>query len=220
MKYRYVDLTGQKFGKLTVIQRSKDNNHGEAHWVCLCECGNEHVASSYNLTHGKSHQCTKCSFKQIANGQRKHNCEPKRLYEAYVNMKTRCYNKNYSLYHRYGGRGICVCDEWRDSFVAFRDWALSHGYSDDLTLDRINNDGNYEPSNCKWSTVTEQSNNRRTNRILTVNGVRDTMANWARKSGTPYWVIQERLEKNWSDTEAVLNPWVKRQSLSRTPATR
>ena len=134
--------------------------------------------------------------------------EPKRLYRAYSNMKTRCYNPNYFLYHRYGERGIKVCEDWKQSFVKFRDWALNNGYADGLTLDRIDNDGDYCPENCRWTTITKQSNNRRTNRILTLNGEKDTMANWARKTGIPYWVIQERLDrKGWSEEKALTEPY-------------
>ena len=125
-------------------------------------------------------------------------------------MKTRCYNPKYSLYHRYGGRGITVCDEWKKSFVAFRKWALDNGWKENLSLDRINNDGNYEPGNCKWSTSVEQSNNRRTNRLLTFDGVTDSMANWSRALNIPYHVIRYRLEKGWTDEKTLSTPYKRR----------
>jgi hypothetical protein len=121
-------------------------------------------------------------------------------------MKTRCNNPNYELYHRYGGRGISVCVEWADSFIAFRDWAFSSGYSEELSLDRIDNNGNYCPENCKWSTVTEQANNRRTNRLVTVFGETDTLANMVRKTGTIYGTVQARLDSGWDVERAFTEP--------------
>ena len=200
-------LVGKRFGKLKVEKELPANKHGEVVWLCQCDCGNTHIATSYNLMHNRTTQCRKCMFDQIAKSNTKHGCMPKRLHEIYTNMKTRCYNPNYELYHRYGGRGIKVCEEWIHSFENFRDWALSSGYSDSLTLDRRNNDGDYCPENCKWSSVIEQANNRHTNRILTCNGEQDTMANWARRTGLPYWLLQERLDNHgWSEERALTTP--------------
>lgn len=201
------NVIGRKFGKLTVVERLPKNSHGEAVWRCICDCGNEHMATSHNLIYGVSKQCKECKIAQIAQSNTKHNCKPKRLHEIWTNMKTRCHNPNYELYNRYGGRGITICDEWEKSFNEFRDWALKSGYADDLTLDRIDNDGNYCPENCKWSTRTEQANNRHTNRILVLDGIKDTMANWSRKTGIPYWLIQDRLYSGWSDEKTLLTPW-------------
>lgn len=202
------NLVGQRFGKLVVVERLPTNRHGEIEWLCQCDCGNTHKATSYNLTQGRTTQCRQCMINQIACANTKHNCSPKRLHEIWVNMKTRCHNQHYSLYHRYGGRGIKVCDEWEHSFANFREWALNNGYSKDLTIDRIDNDGDYCPENCKWSTVTEQSNNRISNRILVLNGEPDTMANWSRRTGIPYWVIQRRLyDLKWSDEKTLSTPY-------------
>lgn len=192
------DLLNKRFGKLTVIELTKDRSHKERHWKCLCDCGNEHIAKSSSLVHGRAIQCRNCSMKQIAESNKKHGCEPKRLHEIYTNMKTRCHNPKYSLYHRYGGRGIKVCPEWEESFSSFRSWALSSGYEDGLSLDRADNDGDYTPENCRWSTIVEQANNRRTNRIISYKGESDTLANWARKIGMSYAVLQARLNAGWS----------------------
>lgn len=196
------DLLNQKFGKLTVIELLADRTHKERHWKCICDCGNEYIAKSSSLVHGKATQCRSCSVKQISEANTKHGCEPKRLHEIYTNMKTRCHNPNYSLYHRYGGRGIKVCSEWDKSYSAFREWAFSSGYSDELSLDRIDNDGDYCPENCKWSTNVEQANNRRTNRMVTFRGETDTLANMARKTGMPYGTVQSRLDKGWDTDRA------------------
>ena len=126
-------------------------------------------------------------------------------------MKTRCYNPKYELFSRYGGRGIAVCDKWNDSFAEFRKWAFSSGYSPDLTIERIDNDGNYCPENCTWADRIAQANNRHTNRILYLNGESDTLANWARKTGIPYWKLQDRIYRGWSDEETLTTPYVKQE---------
>lgn len=202
------NILGKRFGSLTVTKKLEMNNHREMEWLCLCDCGNEHISTTNRLKKGQTTCCHSCAMKKISISNRKHGMEPRKLFHAYTNMKTRCYNSNYFLYHRYGGRGIQVCDEWLHSFSNFRSWALDNGYSEELTLDRIDNDGDYTPTNCRWVTVREQSNNRHTNRILTLNGEKDTMANWARRTNLPYWVIQERLDRyGWSEEEALTHPY-------------
>ena len=200
------DLIDQRFGKLKVVELLPDRSHKERHWRCVCDCGNEYTATSHALIHGTATQCHRCAMKQVGLSNTKHKCEPKRLHEIYTNMKTRCNNPNYELYHRYGGRGISVCVEWADSFIAFRDWAFSSGYSEELSLDRIDNNGNYCPENCKWSTVTEQANNRRTNRLVTLFGETDTLANMVRKTGTTYGTVQARLDSGWDVERAFTEP--------------
>ena len=129
-----------------------------------------------------------------------------RLYVIWCHMNERCYNPHFVAFTNYGGRGIRVCEGWRNSFVAFREWAMLNGYNDNLSLDRINNDGNYEPSNCKWSTVKEQSNNRRTNRFITYRGETKTMKQWAETIGMPYDTFKRRLYYGWSVDEAIETP--------------
>lgn len=122
-----------------------------------------------------------------------------RLRQIWADMKKRCSRPRYENYY---GRGISVCEEWMDFFV-FRSWALSHGYSDDLTIDRIDNDGNYEPQNCRWATMREQSNNRRSNHILTYNGESATISEWARRTGINKRTIKNRLNWGWSVERAL-----------------
>ena len=129
-----------------------------------------------------------------------------RLYVIWCHMIERCYNPHFQAFGNYGGRGIRVCDEWRNCFVAFREWAMTNGYDDKLTLDRIDNDGNYEPSNCKWSTVREQSNNRRTSRLITYRGETKTMMQWAETIGMPYDTFKRRLYYGWSVDKAIETP--------------
>lgn len=152
---------GTVFGRLTVIERQIINHRG--YYSCKCECGNTVTIRGDALTMGRTHSCG-CIIKENAktgNNRRKHGLWGSRLHRIWGAMKTRCHNPKSPRYNDYGGRGITVCDEWLNDFKAFYDWAMSHGYADNLTIDRKNVNGNYEPSNCRWATVQEQNQNKR-----------------------------------------------------------
>lgn len=192
-----IDLMGQKFGRLTVIENAGSNARGSALWKCCCDCGNEIVAEARLLRSGNTKSCG-CLKKDI---QRKrmikknttHNERYTRLYRTWAHMIWRCENPNAGAYPLYGGRGISVCREWRESFEDFRDWARRSGYNDTLSIDRIDVDGNYEPSNCRWITLDEQQNNKRNNHYLTFNGKTKTIAEWSRETGIKSSTIQRRV---------------------------
>lgn len=129
-----------------------------------------------------------------------------KLYVAWCHMIERCYNPHSERYESYGGRGITVCAEWKNDFSSFRDWALANGYDKRLTLDRIDNNGNYEPTNCKWSTQKEQCNNRRSNRLLTYKGETKTMTQWAESIGMNVGTLKYRLRLGWSVQDAIETP--------------
>lgn len=135
-------------------------------------------------------------------GNYKHGGRGTRLYGIWKAMRERCMCPNCNRWHRYGGRGIKVCEEW-DDFAVFRDWALSHGYSDRLSIDRIDSNGDYEPSNCRWVTQQEQQNNRSNNHRIKVNGEEHTLSEWSRISGIAVSTIYSRLKKGWSEKDAV-----------------
>jgi hypothetical protein len=198
------DLRDKRFGKLIAKDPIGANNHKEMKWRCLCDCGNTHITTSNLLRKGFTTQCRACSIKQIGEKNKKYDVVSKRLYRCYANIKTRCTNKKQDPYNRYVNRGIDMCEEWKNSYVVFQDWAIKNGYAENLTIDRIDNDGNYEPSNCRWVDRKTQSNNRRTNLILKYNGEEDTLSNWSDKLQIPYHYIQYRVYKG-CELEEIVN---------------
>ena len=155
---------GKKINRLTIVGFTKKENRDEVFWECVCECGNRVVAMPCLIKSGHTSSCGCYMKEKNGNREYKHGGYGTRLYNIWCLMKQRCYNPKATHYERYGGRGITVCDEWLNDFQPFYDWAVNNGYSDDLTIDRINNDGNYQPDNCRWTTMQEQSMNRSTSK--------------------------------------------------------
>lgn len=192
------DLTGKKFGKLEVIG-VHDTGSRKTYYVCQCDCGNIKVVRADALISGatKSCGCIKKEHDKInLTANHKHKMSGTRIYETWQDMKRRCYNKQNARYDRYGGRGITVCDEWLNNFQSFYDWAISNGYSDDLTIDRIDNDGNYEPSNCRWSNVKEQCNNRGSNINITIGNATKSLMCWCEIFNVDYKKVHARYQRN------------------------
>lgn len=150
-----VDLTGQQFGKWTVIDRVENNKKGAAMWLCVCECGRERIVLGTNLRLGRTHGCNFCAKQGGVSNTR--------VYKVWRNMKQRCFYEKDHSYKNYGARGITVCNEWKNDFQAFYDYVSQLPHFDEVgyTLDRINNNGNYEPNNVRWATAYEQTHNRR-----------------------------------------------------------
>ena len=192
------DLTGKKFGKLEVIG-VHDTGSRKTYYVCQCDCGNVKVVRADSLISGatKSCGCTKKEQdKTNLTANHRHKMSGTRIYETWQDMKRRCYNKQNVRYDRYGGRGITVCEEWLNNFQSFYDWAIRNGYSDDLTIDRIDNDGNYEPSNCRWSTVKEQCNNRSSNINITIGNATKSLMSWCEIFNVDYKKVHARYQRN------------------------
>lgn len=158
------DLTGKQFGELTVTGDRVPDKYGRKLWVCCCRCGGTTNAFSSDLVHGRVKSCGCLRRKASAERKRTHGGYGTRLYSIWKGMKERCFNANYRDYPHYGGRGITVCAEWAASFAAFRDWALANGYALTLTIERRNVNGNYEPGNCTWITLSEQQKNKTNSR--------------------------------------------------------
>jgi hypothetical protein len=208
---RLNDLTGKRFGRL-VVQSIAPKTSRQTRWVCKCDCGNIVIVFGSNLTHGLTKSC-KCLHKQVTSKiNSSHGMTNTRLFHIWTGIIQRCTNKNSPSYKNYGGRGISVCNEWHNSFLVFCNWAVSNGYSDDLTIDRINNDGNYESSNCRWATGIEQGGNRRDNHRLTFNNKTMTIAEWAREIGIPMRTLWKRLNDGES-IESALTRKLKKHSV-------
>ena len=187
------ELSGQRFTKLTVIKRAGSTKYGQPLWECKCDCGNTTFVCGQHLREQRVKSCG-CYIKEIVT---KHKMSRTRLYKIWASMKNRCENPNRKDYKRYGQRGIKVCSDWSD-FLTFCEWATNNGYNDGLTLDRIDVNGNYEPSNCRWATVKEQSNNRTNNHLITYNGETKTIAQWAEERNINHDTLYSRINRmNW-----------------------
>lgn len=136
----------------------------------------------------------------------RHNETKTRLYYVWKNMKNRCYNKNNKRFTRYGARGVIVCEEWKNNYLAFKEWAIANGYADNLTIDRIDNNGNYEPANCQWTTEKNQANNRSTNHYVTYKGETLSLTEWCEKLNIGYEVTKRRLARGWNIDRAFETP--------------
>lgn len=172
---KFKDLRCKTFGRLTVLNESPIKINGFTYWKCKCICGNEKNIYSGNLLSGKSTSCG-CSRK----GKKRKSALPPRLKRIFYNMKTRCYNSKSTRYKDYGDRGIAIYADWLNDSKKFYDWAINNGYNDSLTIDRIDTNGDYTPYNCRWVTMQTQQNNRRNNHIITINGKRKTVSQWAK----------------------------------------
>lgn len=185
---------GTKFNSLTVLDmrsivRGKTSPRREIQLLCKCDfCGSEKWYPKVNIVNGYTKSCG-CSASKIKHGE-----WHTRLYSIWSDMKRRCYVPTCKMYKNYGGRGIKVCEEWH-TYIPFRDWALSHGYTEKLTIDRINVNGNYCPENCRWATYLAQQNNRRNNHIVEYQGKEYTVAELAREHGLLSSVVSARLRK-------------------------
>lgn len=207
---KLIDLTGKQFGALTVLCRAPNqitpSGQNRTCWVCKCKCGKEIVVQANNLRTGHTKSCG-CMFAQ--HNFRHGDCvngKISRLYNIWAGMKARCYSKQNPRYKYYGARGITVCDEWKDNFPAFRDWSNEHGYADDLTIDRVNNDGIYSPDNCRWVNQKIQSNNSRMNVIIEYEGEFHTLSEWAELVGLPYKSLWYRINAGWDISDALMSP--------------
>jgi hypothetical protein len=199
-----IDLSGKTFGKLKVIEMDRDyqSEDGQFRWKCECECGNVTYVTTRNLKSGSIKSCGCIKFNP--NSRYKTDEVFKKIKTVWTGMKKRCNNPKYEHYNLYGGRGIVVCKEWQ-SLNSFYEWALKNGYEIGLQIDRKDTNGNYEPSNCRWLTPQENSQNRRNNKYLTIKGEKKLISQWAKEIGITIKTLNDRIERGWSESELLLN---------------
>ena len=186
---------GERFGRLEVLYQIGAKKNGAKIYHCICDCGNTNDVVGAELRRGHVQSCG-CLFKEVQlKTVTKHGKSGISLHSVWSDMKRRCANENRKEYRNYGGRGITVCDEWKNDFQAFYDWAMSNGYHEGLSIDRINVNGNYEPSNCRWATKKMQDNNKRTSVFLEKDGEKHTVAEWADILGISPQTIYSRLKR-------------------------
>jgi hypothetical protein len=199
---RMENLIGKRFGKLVVIARVLPNDKwNSTRWLCKCDCGNKKVITRNSLIRGTK-SCGCLRLEKITT----HGKKETRLYKIWEGIKSRCNNPNDTGYKYYGGRGIKVCKEWQNDFESFYKWAIENGYQDNLTLDRINNDGDYEPSNCRWVNMKTQQRNRRDAVYVTINGVTKHLLEWAEIVGIKKQTIVTRYYKGVRGNELLAPP--------------
>lgn len=195
-----MQMIGQKFNRVTVIAEAGVDSSRRKKYLCQCDCGNTLTLLGTTLRKGGGQGCEHCikaanATKHGANAGGKRD----RLYNIWLAMKDRCNNPNNTKYQHYGGRGIIVCKEWQDNYEPFRDWALTHGYEDTLTIDRRNNNGNYTPDNCWWATRSDQMNNSRSCRYITIADVTMSLTKWCRHYGISVHSVRQRIDKGHMD---------------------
>ena len=198
-----LNIAGQRFGKLVALAPASRNKHNQLRWSCICDCGNTTIAVKGELRSGHTKSC---GCLQIEVFSTRHGLNGSPIQKVMEGMVQRCYNPKYTKYHNYGGRGITICDEWRKDLNAFALWAKSTGYRKGLQIDRINNDGNYCPENCRWVTNKENQRNKRTNHPITFRGETKTIIEWSEISGLPKQTIYERILRGWNEEETLTRP--------------
>lgn len=199
--------SGQRYGRLVTLHREK-SGRPKTPWVCQCDCGKIKTVTAGNLKSGKTQSCGCLKSEKLT----KHNLSRSLTYRAWANMLDRCKNPNNSHWNRYGGRGISVCDQWKSFDCFLKDMGEK---PDRMSLDRIDNNGNYDPSNCRWATKKEQVNNTSKNHLLSFNGRSQTIAQWSDEIGINYMTLTWRISNGWSIERAlteVVNSVKKRES--------
>lgn len=201
------DLTGRRFGRLTVVAEEDVRWNGNVVWLCKCDCGNYTRVRASHLKRGGVMSCG-CLNQSIIT---RHGESDTRLHHTWACMIDRCTNPNAQEADKYLERGIKVCDEWLNSYEAFAEWAKANGFDENAkrgkcTLDRINNDGDYEPNNCRWVDMKVQGRNRRNNRLLTLDGETHCIAEWGEIMHIHPSRISKRLQRGWSVRDAICRP--------------
>ena len=202
---------GDKYGRLTIQEYAGKAKNGSTLVKCVCDCGTEKIVRLCSLKKGEIRSCG-CLAKELLIKRNKaikyitHGQSRTRLYTIWCDMKQRCLNKNQQMFKYYGERKISICDEWKNNFNSFYDWAMKNGYADDLTIDRIDVNGNYEPSNCRWATMQQQRRNTRKNVFVEINDVEKVLIDWCSDYKIKYTTVLSRIYKGWEIVTAITTP--------------
>ncbi len=215
---KFIDLTGHRYGRFTVVELVEPHitpkGKIRTQWKCLCDCGAERIVATCNLRNGTSRSCG-CLSRELARKRlTKHGLAGTKIYYVWQKMCQGCFSPNSREYKYYGARGITVCDEWCNNFQAFYDWAIESGYKEEIspnginkwTIERIDNDGNFEPDNCCWATMEAQANNKQTNHLVTFQGKTQTISRIAKQQNINPQLIYDRLKKDWEPEKAITTP--------------
>lgn len=208
-KYNREEYLNKKYNGLTVKGFEHKNN--SLSWLCECECGSMKIYNPYKVITGHTKTCG-CGKVERCHRltelyRTKHGGRHERLYNIWHGMKLRCYTPTNKDYNNYGGRGITICEEWINDYAAFRKWALTNGYADDLSIDRIDNDKGYSPDNCRWVNTIKQNNNRRSNHLITYKGETKSIADFCNEKGLSFQTIYARIvHRGWSVEKALETP--------------
>ena len=202
---RIGDIAGKKWGKLTALKLV----HGNI-WEFICDCGEHYVGQASQVMRGKTIQCHKCKIERLKTLGVKHGKTNARLHRIWSMMKSRCYNKNFWAYKWYGEKGVIICDEWLNNFNCFYDWALKNGYQENLTIDRIDYNGNYCPENCRWITQNEQMKNMSNRVYITYKGETLMLIEWARKLNINPYTLYKRYERVHKEPQDLFTPYLDR----------
>ena len=198
-----IKIEGKKFGKLIVLKYEGNRNY-----LCKCDCGKEKIIKADHLLYGKTKSCG-CLVKECRS-RYTHNKSKTRLYRIWRNMRNRCYWKKHPQFYLWGGKGVIVCDEWKNNFLNFYNWAINNGYNETMTIDRIDGDGDYCPENCRWVSMKEQANNTKNVRFFEYNGERGTIWFFSKKYNVSEKLMRSRIQQGWTIKDAIetkkLNP--------------
>ena len=209
-----MDIIGKKFNRLTVLELVGTDKYGNTKFLCECDCGNRKILLGSKVKGGRTKSCGCLHSETARNNTKKHLSSHTKLYSVYAQILSRCFCKTNKNYHNYGGRGITVCAEWADKengFDSFYKWAIQNGYNANAefgkcTIDRIDNNGDYEPNNCRWVDIKTQANNKRQNHLITFNGKTQNVTQWATELGFTKSTLFNRIRKGWSIEKMLTTP--------------